>query len=151
MHIKVGRGRRVRGKKIKEENGKMYPSEMRLLLVTRQIKKKERKEKPGGEGKIIIIAVKMWKATHKAQKGGKWKETLEAFVLFCTKKERMGDFMSTRLLVVPLLGSHWDGTNFMIITLILLCCSLVWCKELFFLSRLGKEGREKSIIFIDSV
>lgn len=41
-----------------------------------------------------------------------------------------------------------NGTHFMIITLILLCCSLVWCKELSYLRARGTRSRE-SIIFID--
>jgi hypothetical protein len=65
---------------------------MRLLLVTWQIKKNgKKKREKWRSGKIIIIAVKMWKATHKAQKGGKWKETLEAcfsFRFLTKKKER---------------------------------------------------------------
>jgi hypothetical protein len=63
-------------RKIKTKMEKVYPSEMRLLLVTRQIKRAGnivnggREGRKREEGKIIIIAVKMWKAKHK-EEGGK--------------------------------------------------------------------------------
>jgi hypothetical protein len=63
-------------RKIKTKMEKVYPSEMRLLLVTRQIKRVGnivnggREGRKREEGKIIIIAVKMWKAKHK-EEGGK--------------------------------------------------------------------------------
>lgn len=71
----------------------MYPSEMRLLLVT-PVKR--------GAKKIIIIAVKMWKAAHKAH----WKKRRVEWVarsflsssLKNGKVEGERDFVSTGLL-----------------------------------------------------
>lgn len=48
------------------------------------------------------------------------------------------------LLLLPLDARHpGNGAHFMIITLILLCCSLVWCKELSYLRAggMGSEGK----------
>lgn len=48
------------------------------------------------------------------------------------------------LLLLPLDARHpGNGAHFMIITLILLCCSLVWCKELCYLRARGRGIEEK--------
>lgn len=103
---------------------------MRLLLVKRENKKRAglpwRVALPKREEKIIIIAVKMWKATHKG--GGKERKKCERLYV---------NGVAFKALLIPIRfvnprpNRARDGTNFMIITLILLCCSLVWCKELF--------------------
>lgn len=169
MHINGKRGwreerRKAKKKKIKriKKWGKVYPSEMRLLLVTRRIKEKD------GGGEIIIIAVKMWKASQKAtsMSAVEWNERFLLHFPFTIreddKKETLCQWGCSSFAVQATGRQWWNEIHFMIITLILLCCSLVWCKELFFVSplnptnphktsllyaRIEKEG--KSIIFID--
>lgn len=124
-----------------------------------------KRKKKGGE--MIIIAVKMWKATQKATSMSRQLSGMSDFFFLFTmkeddKKETLCQWGCSSFAVQATGRQWWNGIHFMIITLILLCCSLVWCKELFFshssTSRtppnhscftLGLWKKEKSIIFID--
>lgn len=90
---------------------KMYPSEMRLLLVTRQIKRRATTEKGEGVENYYYRCENVEGKTQKEEekKGKEKKKTLEAFSVL-KREKRKKDFMSTGSLLRFLRfgGGEWD-------------------------------------------